>query len=475
MLKANLAFGNFICYARNNFDIVTMQVETNRYRISIDKIAEGGPGGYESVYLTSEGEPASQELFATLKSRSGKLLPAENQVIRQRNGDLLVDALKKELPVGIASGFKPSGAYHFGHKLTSEAVSFFQKNGVQVFVPVADIECWMDSKIPREKYQFWAGDNLLDWGANGVNLDAAHVYLQSEEFRGTTLAYIAARSLEFKLAVDIYGAEKLIQDFPFLFAGITQVGDILLPQHKDFGNEHSFMVSGQDQDGHMKMTKALTESTLASGADFLGVKSVPSGFYIPHIRGTAGNKASSSRSDSTIYLGAGPNVEEITDRIRSSLKKMDEADRDHLERCCLDMVRFIDFFNSRSRVTFSDFCSDLRYRELEKALSSAKTAEDRKKLQDDMDNYLIGSCRDQKQNNIEIVRDSLPEALTDHKKKREAILYYAKQRSKSPDVTSTSTRPDFWEVPLRAVIADNKKTPTKWYNMVSQVADKICP
>src|SRR3990167_10860066 len=260
-----------------------MEFETTRYKFAVTELQAGGPGGYESVYLTSEGSPAVPSLYSLLNNYEGSLLPAHNNALRQRNGEVLVSSLEEGKSVGIASGFKPSGAYHFGHKLTSEAVGFLQRNGVQVFVPVADVESEMDSKLTREEYQFWAADNLLDWGANGVDLDAAHVYLQSEEFRVNMLSYVIARSLRFDLAVDIYGADKLIQEFPFLFAGITQVGDILLPQHRDFGNYHSFMVSGQDQDGHMKMTTVLTKATLDNGTDLLGVSTIPSGFYIPHI------------------------------------------------------------------------------------------------------------------------------------------------------------------------------------------------
>ena len=93
---------------------------------------------------------------------------------------------------------------------------------MQVFIPVADIECAMDPKLSKDQYEFWAADNLLDWGANGVNLDAAHVYLQSEEFRVNTLSYIVARGLSFKLATDIYGAQKLIDDFRILHVGVVK-------------------------------------------------------------------------------------------------------------------------------------------------------------------------------------------------------------------------------------------------------------
>ena len=116
------------------------KLKTDRYEINYREIAKGGPGGYESVYLTSEGDPTTKEMYDLLDSMNGKILPAQNYTLRQRNGSILTQALQEGKAIGIASGFKPSGAYHFGHKLTSSSVSFFQKNGVQIFIPIADLE-----------------------------------------------------------------------------------------------------------------------------------------------------------------------------------------------------------------------------------------------------------------------------------------------------------------------------------------------
>lgn len=457
-----------------------MEILTDRYRLTVEELNEGGPAGFESVYLMSEGDPAREDLYQVLDKFEGQLLPAKNKIIRQRNGVALINALKEDRSLGIASGFKPSGAYHFGHKLTSAAVSFFQKNGVQAFIPVADIECAMDPKLSKDQYEFWAADNLLDWGANGVNLDAAHVYLQSEEFRVNTLSYIVARGLSFKLATDIYGAKKLIDDFPFLFAGITQVGDILLPQHEEFGNDHSFMVSGQDQDGHMKMTVALTQATLGMG-NAVGIRTIPSGFYIPHIRGISGDKASSSKAEGTLYLGSGPQIEDLTDRIRSTFSKVDEADPEHLERCSLDMVRYIDFFNARSKVSFEELCSEVRYRELTQVLDTATTREEQARIQHEIDIFFIVCCRDQRQDNIEIVRDSLPEALVEHQRRREAVLNYAKSRvafcpSGGWDTDAdTPIQPDFWKVPDRASVDESKRNTTQWFHIIDKASGRIIP
>ncbi|MBI4919440.1 hypothetical protein HY837_05895 [archaeon] len=404
-----------------------MEINTGRYKINVEELKKGGPGGYESTYLTSEGDAASKKLYSLLDSFSGTLLPVKQRMIRQRNGKGLTDALAKEESVGIASGFKPSGAYHFGHKLASGAVAFFQKNGAQVFMPVADVECDMDSKISKEDYEYWAADNLLDWGANGVNLDAAHVYLQSEEFRVNGLAYLLARSLSFDLSVNTYGFKKLAESFPFLFAGVTQVGDIVLPQHSDFGNAHSFMVSGQDQDGHMKMTVELVKGSFKKGVELPGVQTVPSAFYIPHIRGLVGDKASSSKSKGTLYLGSGPNHEDIEERIKSSLKKFDAALRKSpkdVANCATDMVMYIDAFNEK--------------------VESGKDA-------------------------VEVVRSVLPSALRTHQKKRQEVLNYALARANQ----AKSEQPNFWKVPKKSVVDEALRNKTKWYDLVVKSADKL--
>jgi len=466
--------------------------KTDRYNVSFKEFREGGPGGYESKYLVSEGCPASEEIYNELNKLSGKFLPIENRSIRLRNVDAFLYALSNEKNLGIASGFKPSGPYHFGHKLTSGAVTFFQKNGMQVFVPVADIEARLDKKEEvRKNYMYWAADNLLDWGANGMNLDTAHVYLQSEENRVNDLAYSVAREATLDMPLDIYGLKKMVEDFPFFFAGMTQVGDILLPQHPDFGNYHSFMVSGPDQDGHMKMTILLADYALRNGTPVPGLTTVPSGFYIPHIRGFKRQnqeeepKMSSSFEKGTLYLGSGPHKQDIERRIKTSLKKfdpvhLDTISRDDIKYCALDMVRFIDFFNQRSKVDFSDTCQSKKFGEL---IQRFETEMDgmKKVVQREMDNYLIKACEDVRQDNVELVRDSLKEMLLDHWRKRMIVLQYAIDRAtyRDPGAWDTETEkprpPDFWRVSEKSIVDSSKRNETEWYNIIYENRELLLP
>ncbi len=454
--------------------------QTSRYQLEIKEIAKGGPGGYESVYLNSEGDSATEELYNALRNFKGVFLPAENKSIRQRNGSQLVEALKEGKSLGIASGFKPSGAYHFGHKLTSGTVAFMQKNGVQVFMPVADLECDMDTRMSKEDYMYWAADNLIDWGANGVNLNASHVYLQSEEKRVSDIAYLVARGLTFDLAVDTYGFKKMADEFPFLFAGITQVGDIILPQHRDFGNYHSFMVSGQDQDGHMKMTVELAKRAFNSGISLPGIQTIPSGFYIPHIRGIIG-KASSSKPQTTLYLGSGPLREDLEGRIRTSLQKLDSTIanpnlKDNLEKGSLDMVRYIEYFNSLSNINFGDALRNMPT----DIVDRIKSAEDSERSHI-IDEYLLNECKSAGQNNIQLVRENLSDALKEHQRKRQAILSYAVEREDYRDSGAWAMdsekvkEPSFWEIPDKSRVDPSLRNRTEWFNIVASMKDKLIP
>lgn len=453
------------------------KVDTKRYKITYEELSKGGPAGYESVYLISEGDPAPEELYDLLSSMKGHILAAENKNIRQRNGAELIEALKKRKKIGIASGFKPSGPYHFGHKLTSSAVSFFQKNGAQIFMPVADLECMLDTKMSKEDYMFWAADNLIDWGANGVDLDAAHVYLQSEEHRVSNLAYLMARGLEFDLTIDTYSFEKMFKEFPFLFAGITQVGDIVLPQHQDFGNYHSFMVSGQDQDGHMKMTVELARKALESKIELPGVQTVPSGFYIPHIRGIVG-KASSSKPENTLYIGSGPKGQDLSERTKTCLEKIDCALkdvslRDNVRKGALDMVRYIDVFNRKSKLDFGKSLARMsNYMK-----QHIDTVDEETKSQF-IDEYLMKECGKIGQDNVQLVRDLLLEVLAKHQRRRKEVFKYALERADLKDEGGWSdsplpSMPSFWKVPKRAVVDESKRNRTQWYHIVAAARDRI--
>ncbi|MFH0889837.1 MAG: hypothetical protein V1836_01695 [Candidatus Aenigmatarchaeota archaeon] len=453
------------------------RIRTKNYDIIFKQLQSGGPSGYESRYLTEEGEPAATGLYEELEKFDSGLPIVSQRAIRQRNGAGLVDALNNEKTMGIASGFKPSGAVHFGHKLTASTIVYFQRNGAQVFIPVADVEAGTEKKLMesdpslsrRKRYEYWAADNLLDWGANGINLDAAHVYLQSEEKRASEMAAGLIATINFDFAIDTYKFEKLAENFPFLFAGASQAADIILPQHPDFANYHSFMVSGPDQDGHMTMTLEMIKNSLSSVNPVAGLQTVPSAFYIPHMRGLTGNKASSSQPDSTLFVGAGPQKLSLADRLKTETEKLSYSianTTEATEFCALDMVRYLREFNRYNKINFREICENPPA-SVNDSLKAAKTPEERSRI---MSHYLVGECEKNGQYNCDIVQQHLKDELLSHYDRRTEVYEYALARAQG----RKTSQPSFWTpLPSRAIVDESKRNRTKWYDIVNELKNDL--
>ena len=217
-------------------------VTPNGNAILFERLANAvrtGPVGNEAVLYDNVGDPVPEQLYSTLGNYSGKpLIVTNHRFDSLRNYSGMAEYLAHPETFGIASGRKPSGPCHFGHRLVIDTTSFFQRNKVQVFVPIADSEASLDRKIKNKaQYEYFIADNLLDWGASGLDLDAADIYLQSEEMRVMNIGYAMACGLDLPVTVDVYGRDTLADEMNYLFASIAQVGDILLPQHPDSGEQ----------------------------------------------------------------------------------------------------------------------------------------------------------------------------------------------------------------------------------------------
>lgn len=444
------------------------RVITDRYEIAFQELAPGGPAGYETEYIVEAGDPIPEDLYDIFLTQKGNLLPAiQKRLDSQRNISNLIEILRKGGSVGIASGFKPSGPYHFGHKLAAETLAFFQLNGVQIFCPIADVEAELDTKLSRKEYMYWAADNLLDWGACDVDLDAVHVYLQTEEKRSIDLIYSIAKGLTFDLAVDTYNMQKLVDNVPFLLAGLVQVTDILLPQHPEFGNELCLLVAGPDQDGHMKMTLELVERTKNV---LLGFKMMPAALYIPHIRGLTGIKQSSrlEEEESTIYLGSGHSRLTLKERIDRARNKIRAAEREHdeeVKRFALDMIRYISDFEQYNKRDFV---------EIEKKIPTSLKREisqvsDKGIRRLKLDDYLIEKCLASGQDNVRIIKEYISEAIASHQKRKKEVFDYALERANGRH----PKKPDFWKASEKAIVPEIRRNKTQWYHIIHEKKEEL--
>lgn len=191
-----------------------------------------------------------------------KQLPFLNRYFRRkivfghRDFQIIVDAIKTNKGYAVMSGIKPSGIYHLGSKITAEQIIFLQKlsSKAMVFYAIADIEAWEDNGIPFEKSVKYATDNIADLLTLGLDLKRTYIYMQSREPKVMRWGYFFAKGLTRSLLEAIYGEKHL----GMYMTAMVQVGDILLPQHPDFGGPKPTVVPvGVDQDPHIRLTRDL--------------------------------------------------------------------------------------------------------------------------------------------------------------------------------------------------------------------------
>lgn len=428
-----------------------------------------GPVGKGSEVFDNIGEKITTDMYNILDAGVDKELPIirNRQFDSCRNSEILIKALQNPEETGIVSGRKPSGPCHFGHALLVNTLAILQKNGSSIYVPVADLEVMLDKKVSNKTHgKMLAADNLLDWGALGLNLDKAHVYLQSEEIRVMNFAYMASRNILFEDGIDIYGAETMANEFNFVFAGLAQVGDILLPQHKDFGKKYSVMVSGTDQDGHMSMTTTLSKMLASEGT----INNPPASLYIRTITSLSDKKESASEPTVTLYLGSMRNVYNYTsDGKRESLKEIKLL---NLDERIADTYAKVDKFSAE---------------DIEKVISAIKRRTTVFKELEDLDPENLDEFKTRTKNMLikhearrrEVYAYALRLALNDYEADKTANKEKIEKIHRLLEENGSMTQgraPEFWDYSERgAVPKDLHRIRTKWYEQIAEVADLIMP
>lgn len=219
-------------------------------------------------------------------------------ILAHRELDLWLKDAEAGKPVAAMSGIKPSSEFHLGSKLTAEELIFYQRAfGAKVFYAIADLEAFADNGLTLEESHKTAISNVADLLALGLDEKNAHIYKQSEEKRVMNAAFIYSKRATPAMLKAIYGE----RDYSLYFSALVQVGDILLPQHKDFGGQKRTLVPvGIDQDPHIRFARDMA---------FKEKLSLPCGTYHVTMRGLRGETKMSKRDpSSTLSLSDSPEV-----------------------------------------------------------------------------------------------------------------------------------------------------------------------
>ena len=199
-------------------------------------------------------EPITEDIVKKLP-KTHRLI-TRGVIFGHRDLNVILKAIEEGKNYAVMTGIKPSGPFHLGSKITAEEFIYFQSLSEKAFgyYAIADLEAYVDNKIPLEESYKIAIDNLMDLLAMGLDPKRVYVYRQSEEHSVLKLAFIFSRGITLNTLRAIYGDRP----FGLYFSALVQAGDILSPQIPERGGAKPTIVPvGADQDPHIRLTRDL--------------------------------------------------------------------------------------------------------------------------------------------------------------------------------------------------------------------------
>ena len=248
-------------------------------------------------------------------------------VFGHRDFNEINDLINKNKEFAVVTGMMPSGQMHIGHKMVVDQLKWYQEKGAMLSLPIADLESYAARGMSFEEGRRIAVEEYLtNWIALGLDLekDNVNVYLQSQNKLLQDLSFKAASKTNFSQLKAIYGFTPST-NIAHVQAPLMQVADILLPQVEEFGGPKKVVVPvGIDQDPHIRLTRDIAQK-LNDDLGFI----TPASTYHRFLTGLSGDKMSSSKPSTAIYLNddaktAAKKVKTAKTGGRESLKEQQE-------------------------------------------------------------------------------------------------------------------------------------------------------
>jgi len=229
-------------------------------------------------------------------------------IFGQRDYGRILKAMHEKSEFAVVSGMMPSGKMHIGHKMIVDQLIWYQDHGADIFIPIADMESYSARNIDFEDSKELA---ILEYLTNYIALGLdfkkknIHCYLQSENRTVQNLAYLTGKKVNLNEMRSIYGFSGST-NISHLYVPLIQVADILHPQLEEFGGPKPTVVPvGPDQDPHIRLTRDIAER-FKNKFNFIA----PSSTYHRFITGLTGDKMSSSKPKTAIFLSDSPEIAE---------------------------------------------------------------------------------------------------------------------------------------------------------------------
>ncbi len=183
-------------------------------------------------------------------------------VFAHRDLDVVVGCIQRSDPFGVLTGLMPSGRMHLGHSMVIDQVRWFQEQGADITVTVADLEALATRGTSlSEGRQTAISEYVHNYAALGLNPDTTNVYFQSSRPEVQRLAFTMGRRTNLSEFEAIYGFNGET-NLAHVQAPLVQAGDIIHPQLDEFGGLRPIVVPvGIDQDPHLRLTRGITQKT----------------------------------------------------------------------------------------------------------------------------------------------------------------------------------------------------------------------
>ena len=238
-----------------------------------------------------------------LEKFDGTLYPEPNRLMRRGavfsgiGQKVIADAIKRKKPFYVLSGIMPTGdRIHFGTKMVVENVAYFQRQGAETFILVADLEAAATREVSLEQARKRAMDfHIPAYVALGLDPKKTTFYFQSENVEVMRAAAVFSKKVTLNQFLALYGNA----DPGRIIGAITQVADILYPQFRK--RMPGIIPVGPDQVPHILLTRDIVgrmkrEKFVPPSAIF--------NKYMPSLDGSM--KMSKSKPESCIDLPEDP-------------------------------------------------------------------------------------------------------------------------------------------------------------------------
>lgn len=189
--------------------------------------------------------------------------PNPNRMMRRgvlfagRDLNIISKAIKDKKRFYVLTGIMPSGEkIHFGNKMVVESVKYFQDNGADTYLLVADLEAAATRGVSLEEAQKRALNfHIPAYIALGLDPKKTIFYFQSQNKEVVHLAYEFAKKITLSEFKAIYGSA----DPGRIMSALTQVGDVLYPQLEE--RMPGIIPVGVDQDPHIRLARDIVRRT----------------------------------------------------------------------------------------------------------------------------------------------------------------------------------------------------------------------